>query len=127
MRGVGSAIFAAILLAVAGTLNIVYGIGAISNANFYDGSQYVVSSLHTWGWITLLIGIVQLTAGFSLMGGRPYGRIVGIAAATVGAIESLFSVGGPHPFWALGIFAICIIVIHGLVVLGEPERPGGVG
>ena len=126
MRGVGSAIFAAILLTVAGTLNIIYGIGAISNAHFFNTTSYVVSSLHTWGWITLLLGIVQLTAGFSLMGGRPYGRIIGIAAATVGAVESLLNVSGNYPFWSLGVFAICLIVIDGLVVLGEPERPSGV-
>ena len=52
MRGAGSAIFVAILLLIAGILNVVYGIAAISDANFYDGTQYAFSSLHTWGWIT---------------------------------------------------------------------------
>ena len=36
MRGVGRAVFAAILLLMAGTLNIIYGIGAISDANFFS-------------------------------------------------------------------------------------------
>jgi len=124
VRGVGRAIFAAILLLVAGTLNIVYGIAAISDANFYSGNtQYVFSSLHTWGWITVILGVIQLTAGFSLFGGGTYGRVIGIAAATLGAIGALLSVGGRYPFWSLGIFALCVIVIHGLVVYGEPERP----
>ena len=30
--------FAAILLVVAGTLNIIYGIAAIDNADFFEGS-----------------------------------------------------------------------------------------
>jgi len=116
--------FAAILLLVAGTLNIIYGIGAISDANFYTstGTHYVFSSLHTWGWITLILGIIQLTAGFSLFGGGTYGRLIGIAAATLGAIGALLAVGGAYPFWSLGIFALCVIVIHGLVVYGEPEQ-----
>ena len=122
MRGAGSAIFVAILLLIAGILNVVYGIAAISNANFYDGTQYAFSSLHTWGWVTVLLGVIQLTAGFSLFGGGAYGRVIGIFAASIGAIGSLFAIGGPHPFWALGVFAICLICIHGLVVLGEPER-----
>ncbi len=122
MRGAGSAIFVAILLLIAGVLNIVYGIAAIGNANFYDGTQYAFSSLHTWGWITVLLGVIQLTAGFSLFGGGAYGRVIGIFAASIGAIGSLFAIGGPHPFWAVGVFAICLICIHGLVVLGEPER-----
>ena len=109
MRGAGSAIFAAILLTVAGTLNIVYGIGAIRQRELLRRYAYVVSSLHTWGWITLIIGIVQLTAGFSLMGGRPYGRIVGIAAGDrQGRSNRCSRWAVPNPCWALGVFAICV-------------------
>jgi hypothetical protein len=114
--------FAAILLLIAGTLNIIYGIAAISEAHFFTdaGTHYVFSSLSTWGWITVILGVIQLTGGFSLFGGYPYGRVVGIAAASIGAIGALLSVGGSYPFWSLGIFALCVIVIHGLVVYGEP-------
>ena len=124
MRGVGRTVFAAILLTIAGVLNIIYGIAAISDAHFYTdaGSHYVFSSLHTWGWITLLLGVLQLTGGFSLMSGGVYGRVIGIAAASLGAIGALLSVGGAYPFWSLGIFALCVIVIHGILVYGEPER-----
>ncbi len=122
MRGVGSALFAGILLLVAGTLNIIYGIAAVGNANFFvNDNHYVFASLHTWGWITIILGIIQLTAGLSLFGGGTYGRVVGIIAATIGAVGALLSIGGTYPFWSLGIFAICLIVIHGLAVLGEPE------
>ena len=115
-------LFAAILLLVAGTINIIYGIAAIDDANFFaDQNRYVFSNLNTWGWITLLLGIVQLTGGFSLAAGNTYGRVIGIAAASIGAIGALLSVGGAYPFWSLGVFALCVIVIHGLVVYGEPE------
>ena len=123
MRGAGRAVFAAILLMIAGTLNVIYGFAAIDGAHFYDEStRYLFSSLNTWGWITLILGVIQLTAGFSLFGGGTYGRVVGIAAASIGAIGALLAVGGAYPFWSLGIFALCVIVIHGLVVFGEPER-----
>jgi hypothetical protein len=128
MRGAGRVVFAAILLLVAGTLNIIYGIAAIDGAHFYDDStRYVFSSLNTWGWITLILGIFQLTGGFSLFAGGAYGRVIGIAAATVGAVGALLAVGGSFPFWSLGIFAICLWVLHGLVVYGEdePARPSG--
>jgi hypothetical protein len=123
MRGVGSALFAGILLMVAGTLNIIYGIAAVGNASFFvNDTQYVFSSLHTWGWITIILGVIQLTAAFSLFAGNVYGRVVGIAAATIGAIGALLNVGGAHPWWSIGVFAVCLIVIHGLFVLGEPEN-----
>ena len=123
MRGVGSALFVGILLMVAGILNIIYGIAAVGNANFFGNeTQFVFSSLHTWGWITIILGIIQLTASFSLFAGGVYGRLIGIVAASIGAIGALLDIGGVHPWWALGIFAICLVCIHGLVVLGEPEE-----
>lgn len=122
MRGVGSALFAGILLLVAGIINIIYGIAAVGNATFYvNSTRYVFSSLHTWGWITIVLGVIQLTAALSLFSGGTYGRVVGIVAATIGAVGALLSIGGAYPFWSLAVFAICVIVIHGLVVLGEPK------
>jgi hypothetical protein len=123
MRGVGSALFVGILLMIAGVLNIIYGIAAVGDASFWvTNTQFVFSSLHTWGWITIILGIIQLTASFSLFGGNTWGRLVGIVAATIGAVGALLNVGGVHPWWALGVFAICLVCIHGLMVLGEPER-----
>jgi hypothetical protein len=121
MKGVGRAVFVAILLLIVGVLNIIYGIAAVGNAHFFNNTQYVFSSLHTWGWITIIVGVIQLTGGFSLMTGGGYGRVIGIIAATIGAFESLLSVGGTHPWWSLAIFALCIYVLHGLIVFGEEE------
>jgi hypothetical protein len=124
MRGVGSALFVGILLIVAGVLNVVYGIAAVGNSHFYVSEvHYVFSSLHTWGWITIILGIIQLTGAFSLFAGNAYGRVIGLVAATLGALEALLNVGnGSSPWWSLCVFAICVICIHGLVVLGEPEN-----
>ena len=122
MRGVGRALFAAILLTIAGVLNFIYGIGAISDAHFYTstGTHYVFGSLHTWGWITLILGVIQLTAGVSLFGGGAYGRVIGILGGSLGALGALLAIG-TVPFWSLGVFAICLWVVHGLVVFGEEE------
>ncbi len=121
MRGVGRALFVAILLLIAGTLNIIYGIAAVSNAHFFANTVYAFSTLHTWGWIGIIIGIIQLAAGGSLMSGGGFGRVIGIFAAGIGALESLLSIGGTHPFWSIGIFALCLWILHGLVVYGVDE------
>ena len=68
----------------------------------------------------MILGVFELVAGFSLFSGGTFGRVIGLIAASLGALGSLLAVGGAYPFWALGAFAICIICIHGLVVLGEP-------
>ncbi len=121
MRGLGRAVFVAILLLIAGVLNLIYGFAAIGDANFWVNEQhFVLGSLHTWGWITVIIGAIEIVAGLSLFAGGTFGRVIGIVAASIGAIGALLAVGGAYPFWALGVFAICIICIHGLVVYGEP-------
>lgn len=124
MKGLGRVVFVAILLLIAGTLNIIYGIAAVGNAHFFAGTQYAFASLHTWGWITIIIGVFQLGAGFSLFAGGGFGRVIGIFAAAIGAFEALLSVGGVHPFWSVGVFALCLWILHGLVVYGtdEPAR-----
>ena len=123
VRGVGSAWFVAILLLIVGTLNVFYGIAAVANSSFYVAEErFVFGDLHTWGWITIILGVIQFTAAFSLFAGNMYGRVIGIFAATLGAIEALGNVGGPHPWWSLGVFAVCLWVIHGIWVLGQPEN-----
>ena len=123
MRGTGRAAFAAVLLLIAGTLNIVYGIGALDNANiFVNDTRYIFTDLNTMGWVMIVLGIIQLTGGFSLLAGNVYGRIIGITGATLGAISALFSIGGNNPWWSLALFFLCIYIIHGLFILGEDER-----
>jgi hypothetical protein len=123
MRGAGRATFAAFLLLIAGTLNIIYGIGALDSANiFTNDKRYIFTDLNTMGWVLIILGVIQLTAGFSLMAGKTYGRVLGIAGASLGAIGALLSIGGSNPWWSLAIFALCIYIIQGIAVFGEDER-----
>jgi hypothetical protein len=123
MRGAGRATFAAILLLIAGTLNIIYGIGALDSANiFANDTRYIFTDLNTMGWILIVLGLVQLTGGFSLVSGNTYGRVIGLVGAGLGAIGALLSIGGANPWWSLAIFALCVYVIHGIAVLGDDER-----
>jgi hypothetical protein len=127
MRGAGRAVFVAFLLLLVGTLNIIYGIGAVADANFYaNDTRYILTNLHAAGWVLIILGVIQLTGGFSLMAGNVYGRVIGIIAGSLGAIASLLSMGGNHPFWSLGIFALEVWIVYGLFVYGSDE-PSGAG
>ena len=123
MRGAGRAVFAATMLLIVGTLNIIYGIGALDNANIFVGdTRYIFTNLNTLGWVLIILGVLQLTGGFSLMSGNTYGRVLGIIGGSLGAIGALLSIGGAYPWWSLAIFALCVYVVHGLIVFGEDER-----
>jgi hypothetical protein len=123
MRGTGRVVFAATLLLIAGTLNIIYGIGALDSANiFANDTRYIFTNLNTMGWVLIGLGVIQLTGGFSLLAGNTYGRVIGIIGGSLGAIGALLSIGGDYPWWSLAIFFLSIYIVHGILVLGEDER-----
>jgi hypothetical protein len=127
IRGTGRVIFAAMLLLFAGVINLVYGIGALDEANVFVGdSRLIFDDLNTLGWMLIVVGAIQLIAGVSLMGGGGFGRVIGIFAGSLGAIAALLSVGSSHPWWSLGVFLLCVYVVHGIIVFGEDERAAGV-
>jgi hypothetical protein len=105
-RVTGWWVFAGTLLFIAGVLNIIWGIAAIGDAKFFIADQkFIISSLHTWGWVTLILGVLQLIAGFSLFSGGGFGRWFGMFAAGLSAISALLSIAA-YPFWSLCVFAL---------------------
>jgi hypothetical protein len=110
------------MLMIAGVLNIVYGIAAIVDAQFYAGhTEFVISSLKTWGWITLFLGIIEVLAAFSIWRGGAFGAVFGIFAASISAIGALLAIPA-YPFLSLAIFAIDVLVIYGLAAYGAQGR-----
>jgi hypothetical protein len=122
-RVTGWWVFAAALLLLAGVLNIIWGIAAIGNANFFVADQkYIISSLSTWGWVTLILGVLQMFAAFSLASGGGYGRWFGMLAAGLSALSALLSIPA-YPFWSLCIFALAIIILYELAKAPEDGAP----
>jgi hypothetical protein len=123
VRGAGRVVFAAILLTIVGTINIIYGIGSLDDANiFVNDKRFIFTNLNTLGWVLIVLGILQLAAGVSLFGGGAYGRVFAVVVGSLGAIEALLSIGGSYPWWSLGVFFLCVYVVHGVVVYGADER-----
>ena len=126
MRGTGRVVFAAVLLLIVGFINIIYGIGALDDASIFVGdTRFILDNLNTLGWVLIILGVVQLTGGFSLMAGNTYGRVIAIIGGSLGAIGALFSIGGNNPWWSLCVFFICIYVVYGVVQFGEDEAAAG--
>ena len=125
MRGSARALLAATLLVIVGALNIIYGIGALDNASYFQNdTRFILDNLDTLGWVLIVLGAIQLVAGFSLAAGSAFGRVIGIIGGSLGAIGALLSIGGSHPWWSLGIFFLCIYVVHGIFIYGQDVRAG---
>jgi hypothetical protein len=124
VRGLGRAIFAAVLLMVGGILNIIWGIAAIGNSSFFvHNTHYVFSNLKGWGWITLIIGILEILAALSLFAGGGFGRWFAVVVGSLAAIDALLNIPA-YPFWSIAVFALSLWIIHGLLVYGEMETMG---
>lgn len=120
-RGSGWLGYAAIMLGLAGTWNVIDGILAISQSKVYVlGAKYVFSDLKTWGWIVLVLGVLELCAAFAVLGGSQMARWFGIGAAGLNSIGQLMFVQAA-PFWAISMFAADMLIIYALAVYGGQE------
>lgn len=122
VTGPGRAMFAAVLLIVGGVLNIIYGIAAIGNSNFFaHDSHYLFGSLKGWGWSTLILGVLEIFASVSLLRGGDFGRYFGIAIGALVAIDALLAIPA-YPFWSLAVFALSLWIIYGLTLSESPDE-----
>jgi len=117
-KGAGWVLFAAVLLGLAAIWNVFAGIAAISNAHVYTANaHYVFSDLKTWGWIILILGVLQGCAALALTGGSEVARWFGIACAAVNSIGQLMFIPA-YPLWGISMFAIDLLIIYALAVYG---------
>ena len=121
VEGGGWLLFAGIMLLIAGTLNCIWGIAAIDEANFFVGDQrFIFGDLNTMGWVVLVIGVCQAIAAVSIWRGGEFGRWIGIIVGTVGATGALLSIPG-YPLWSLCAFWINVLIVLGLAVYGGDQ------
>ncbi len=117
-EGGGWITFAGVMLIVVAILNIIDGIAAISRSKFFiANAQYVISDLRTWGWIILVIGVLQLLVGLGIWAGNQLARWAGVAVVSLNMIAQLLFIPA-YPFWSLAIFTIDVLIIYGLVAYG---------
>ena len=110
-QGYGLVLFAAILLAVIGCFNLIYGIAAIANSHvFVANAHYVFANLRTWGWITLILAVLQLLSAAGVMAGNQVARWFAVAVLGLNAIDQMFF-SPAYPFWSLTIIAMDVVAL----------------
>jgi len=118
-RGYGLIIFAAVLLLVLGFFNMIYGIAAIANSHvFTANAHYVIGDLRAWGWITLILSVLQLVAAGGILAGNQLARWFAVAVVGLNAIDMMFFIPA-YPFWALIIIAVDVVALYGLCAYGS--------
>jgi hypothetical protein len=117
-RGYGWVVFAGVMLLMAGTVNVIYGIAAVSKSHFYiANTHFVFSELNTWGWIVLAIGALEICVGLGVWAQAAWARWTGVVIAGLNAIAQLLFIAA-YPLLSLAIFSLDVLVIYALVAYG---------
>jgi len=118
-QGLGMVIFAAALLMVVGVFNVIDGIAAIANSHlFVANAHYVIGDLRAWGWVALILGLLQLLAGVGVLAGNQAARWFGVGVIGLNLIGQLIFIPA-YPFWSLAIIAMDVIALYALCVHGS--------
>jgi hypothetical protein len=111
--------FAGLLMLIIGSLDFFQGLIAVIRDKYYvlTPQQIIVFDLTTWGWITLIWGVIVFVAGAGLLSGAGWARWTAIVAASLNFIVQLGFVGSSqYPLWALVVLALNILVLYALIV-----------
>lgn len=117
---VGWAYFAGIMMAVLGFFQVILGLTALFKDSYYVVLPNSILSLNftQWGWAHLALGLLILCAGFALLAGQVWGRVVGVVLAVVSAVVNLLFLPA-YPVWSTIVIVVDVLVIYALVVHGN--------
>jgi hypothetical protein len=120
---VGFILFAAIMMIMAGVFQAIAGLVAIFENEFYVATRNYLFQFDatTWGWIHLVVGLIVVFAGWGLLSGRTWARVVAITVALLSALANFLFIPY-YPFWALTVITLDIFVIWALAAHGGELR-----
>jgi hypothetical protein len=116
----GWAGFAGVMLVIIGVMDIIQGLVALIEDEFFVITQEWVFEFDVtaWGWIHLIAGVILIASGIGIFSGNVAARTVGVIVAGIAAIAN-FAWLPYFPVWSIIIIAICIAVIWALTAHGR--------
>jgi hypothetical protein len=115
LRRPGWLTFAAVVMFSVAGLRIISGIAYLSDSNKVNDltSGLFGDNIFWWGLWDLGIAALALFAGYSLLSGNPFGRVVGYVWAIVVIIQS-FLILSYAPWYGFAAMLLAILVIFAL-------------
>jgi hypothetical protein len=111
----GWAMFVAIYLLIAGVLNVIWGISALSNRAYFHSSSLLWSSLDTWGWLAIILGALQVLGAGLAFKRNAGGAVIAAFLAFFGIMLNFLSIGA-YPLWSVILLAIDGMIIWAVTV-----------
>jgi hypothetical protein len=115
--------FAAIMLIIGGSLNLLYGVIAAVNDEWvvFTNRADVYLDVSEWGWVHIILGAIVLLSGIGLFSGNILARVVAVIVAAISLLANFFFIP-VYPLWALTVIVIDILVIWAVTAHGREMR-----
>ncbi|MEV6300614.1 hypothetical protein AB0M02_14500 [Actinoplanes sp. NPDC051861] len=121
---VGMVVFAGVMLLMLGSFQAIEGLVALFRDDFYvttNNGLVIPMDFSSWGWTHLIIGVITALAGFGVLAGQMWARVVGIVIAVISALANLAFLPA-YPIWSTIVIAIDVLVIYALTAHGREVR-----
>jgi hypothetical protein len=117
---VGWVAFASFMMILVGFFEAIVGLTAIVKDSFYVVTENYLFNIdiNTWGWIHFILALVVIMAGFALLNGKVWARIIGVLMAGLSAVVNMYYIPY-YPVWSLLIITINVLVIYALIAHGD--------
>lgn len=110
--------FAGVYLLVAGVMNALWALAALTDREVLAGEGLAWSTLTTWGWTSLAVAAVQVAAGGLVLARRLVGRVLAAVIAFGGLLVNFLSVGA-YPLWSILALVANGLVLWAVTVYGD--------
>ena len=106
--------FAGLMVFFTGMWNLIEGSIALFRSTYFAGHA-VFGTLAFWSLVWFAVGLLQLVAGYGIMGGRTWARYAGIGIVTISTIVNMLTIP-LYPWWSMFVVAIDILILYALTV-----------
>jgi hypothetical protein len=121
---VGWVLFGGILMLIVGSFNVIAGFVALFKEDYFlvaNSGLLIELDYTAWGWWLLLWGALVALAGFGVLIGQTWARVVGVILVAINAVMNLAFLAA-YPIWTAIVIALDVIVIYALIVHGKETR-----
>jgi hypothetical protein len=113
-RGAGWISFAGVMFLIVGTFNVIAGIAALADDDYFRVDELLFGDLSFWGWTWITLGASQILTSYLIFKRSGAGLFLGAFLAGLNAIDHLVAVGA-YPIWSIIVMTIDFLIIWGLL------------
>lgn len=109
----GLVTFAGVMFLIAGAFNLLDGVVALVNEDYYAADELLFGDFTAWGIWWLFSGTLLVATGWLILARRTTGVVLGVCVASINAITQLMFLG-VYPGWSIAAMVVDGLIIYAL-------------